>query len=136
MKKPKKRQRTPASKVNRRQRMLAIRTLEKILTDPSSPPHVKMGASRALLNDGKAAGDDAEFKAGLSASDEPRPKLILPSNCREPEGFVYDDYSKDVVVLAPTREQMPFRIAHLARLARMKARSAGETLALPAPVEP
>ena len=49
---PTPKRRTPRHQVNRRQKALAIRALEKVVADPNSPTHAVATAARALLNDG------------------------------------------------------------------------------------
>jgi hypothetical protein len=89
MKKPIRR--TPRHKVNRRQKALAIKTLEKALVDPATPPHAAVTAARTLLNDGREAerADDPMTRD----PDAPRTIFFMPRKGkhvgqREDESYV------------------------------------------------
>ena len=67
--------RTPAHKVNKRQKALAIKALTSIVELDDAQPYVKAKAAAALLNNGREPAD------GLPERDpnEPRKYVILPA---------------------------------------------------------
>lgn len=67
--------RTPAHKVNKRQKALAIKALTSIVESDDAQPYVKAKAAAALLNNGREPAD------GLPERDpnEPRKYVILPA---------------------------------------------------------
>ena len=93
-----KRKRTPAHRVNRRQKALAIKALTSIVESRDAAEYVRARAAAALLNSGKEAPDP---DAPLRDPDAPCAIIILPDNNRDrrivrfgPErvgqGFIYD----------------------------------------------
>lgn len=144
MKKPKpKRRRTPAHKVNQRQRAAAIKALEKIVADPNAPTHAVAASARALLNDGRPSSED---EANAKAGEADARFVFLPSNGRETDlgKTVYPTLEaareaaeageKSGIFIYDTPDSSRHRAEHIARLERRRGRT--EMLALPAPIEP
>ncbi|HZZ26213.1 MAG TPA: hypothetical protein VFE60_28305 [Roseiarcus sp.] len=120
-----KRKRTPAHKVNRRQRAAAIAKLAEIVDSDSVAPYVAAKAAAALIS---AAGrdDDAEDERDEST---PGKVLIIPANGREHPDQVYgfptdESEPRRVVILEPTAEVAAARARHLARLSRNRSDAA------------
>ena len=90
MKKP--RRRTPAHRVNRKQKALAIKALSEIVQSDAQP-YVKAKAAAALLNNGREPAD------GLPERDpnEPRKLVVLPDKGNDP-GVRFGIYEPDQLV--------------------------------------
>ena len=80
-----KRNRTPAHRVNRRQKALAIKALTAIVELPNAAEYVRARAAAALLNGGKEA---PESDVPLRDTDEPRTIIFLPDNHRDRRSLV------------------------------------------------
>ncbi len=82
----KKRNRTPAHKVNRRQKALAIRALADIVSSPdeSVQPYVRAKAAASLLGADKTASAD---EPAVLDPDGPSVVIFLPHNGVEVRGF-------------------------------------------------
>ncbi len=124
--------RTPRHKVNKRQKALAIRTLEKAITNPATPAHAAVTAARTLLNDGREVDADPIERD----PDAPRRFVILPDNGRDPNVR----YGQRVVIVPPGWPMEVQPEAHYAGVAKPadirfgRARPA-ELLAITAPYE-
>jgi len=136
MKKPT--HRTPRHKVNKRQKALAIRTLEKAIADPATPPYAAVTAARTLLNDGREVDADPIFNAD---PDAPKPCVTLPCNGRDAD-VRFGKYEEDQrVIIVPAgypMEVMPE--SHYAGVPKpigvaVRHRKRAEMLALPGPDE-
>jgi hypothetical protein len=93
----KKRNRTPAHRVNRKQRALAIRALTAIVSSPDAAEYVKAKAAAALLNYGK----DVDADAILQDDDRPWKVIILPDKFIDP-GVRYGQYEdRQGVIIVP-----------------------------------
>jgi hypothetical protein len=120
-----KRTRTPAHKVNRRQRAAAIAKLSEIVDSDSVAPYVAAKAAAALLASAhreEDADDERDESAGLKT-------LVLPANGREHPDQVYGfptdgSEPRRVVILEPTPEVAAARVRHLARLSRNRSDTA------------
>jgi hypothetical protein len=86
-----KRKRTPAHKVNRRQKALAIKALTAIVSSPDAAEYVRAKAAAALLNNGRDAPDS---DTPLRDPDAPRIYTVLPDNERQPD-VRYGLYDED-----------------------------------------
>jgi hypothetical protein len=84
MNKPK-RNRTPAHRVNRRQKALAIKALTAIVESPDAAEYVRGRAAAALLNNGK---DAPESDVPLRDPAVPRAIIFLPDNHRNRRSLV------------------------------------------------
>jgi hypothetical protein len=94
----KKRNRTPAHRVNRKQRALAIRALTAIVSSPDAAEYVKAKAAAALLNNCK----DADADAILQDDDRPWTVVILPDKGNDP-GVRYGQYEeRQSVIIVPS----------------------------------
>ena len=80
MNKPK-RNRTPAHRVNRRQKALAIRALTAIVESPDAAEYMRARAAAALLNGAREAPDS---DVPLRDPNAPGTKIFLPDNGRNP----------------------------------------------------
>jgi hypothetical protein len=122
----KKRSRTPAHKVNRRQKALAIRALTAIVSSPDAAEYVKAKAAAALLNNGRDAPDP---DAPLRDPDAPQVVVTLPWNGRDHVKF--GDQGNGIIIENTANHplDMPDRIRAHARRRR------AEMLALPVPDE-
>jgi hypothetical protein len=93
-----KRKRTPAHRVNKRQKALAIRALTSIVESPDVAEYVRAKAAAALLNNSK----DVDADAILQDDDRPWKVIILPDKFTDP-GVRYGQYEdRQGVIIVPT----------------------------------
>ena len=88
------RRRTPAHKVNRKQRADAIKALASIVRSDVQP-YVKAKAAAALLNNGREPEDDN--RAFARDPNEPRKLVVLPDKGNDP-GVRFGIYEENQVV--------------------------------------